>query len=239
MLIIELCCLCLEYLLRLLPPLFDWFIVCISIERAYIVMTNVQFTQLIRPARIRSTRCIIALIYLFNIVSTLHRPFHFALVGEPIRHSDRVRHPWCILHFHSNRWNIYEKFINIFHLLTPLLLNSISIVSFLFYKIRFQLTSSTTKTSKKQFCAILRYQLLKYKSVVISTLLIVILEMPRCLVTFFYACIIHRWHRPILLSVHLLSFLPLTALLFIYILPSPKYNQSLRALLLAWFSKNN
>lgn len=239
MLAIQICCLCLEYLLRLLPPLFDWFIVCISTERAYIVISNVQYSQLMRSNRVKFTHCIIVLIYLFNILSTLHRPFHLILVGEPIIHSDRIRHPWCILQFHSDRWNIYEKFINIFHLLAPLLLNLISIISFLCYKIKFQLTfSATTTSSNNKFCTILQNQLSKYKSVVISTFLIILLEIPRCIVTFFCACMVHQWHRSILVIVHLISFLPLTTLLFIFILPSPKYKQHLQALLLTCFRKN-
>ena len=236
---IKMCCICLEYLLCLLPPLFDRFIVCISMQRAYIVIHNVQFTQLVALNRTKLTYYIIVLIYLFNILSTLHRPFHLVLVGEPILYSERIRHLWCILQFNSNRWNIYEKFINIFHLFVPLLLNLISIISFLCYKIKFQLTLSTTTTSSnKNCCRTLQNQLSKYKTVFISTFLIILLEIPRCVVTLFYACITHQWHRSILLIVNLISFLPLTTLLFIFILPSPKYKQHLQALFLICFRKN-
>ena len=47
------------------------------------------------------------------------------------------------------------------------------------------------------------------------------MEIPRLILTFTLACIDKTWQR----YVYLISFLPLTGVVFIYVLPSPKYRK--------------
>jgi hypothetical protein len=74
----------------------------------------------------------------------------------------------------------------------------------------------------------MKEQLLKYKPLIISLLVILIFEIPRFVFTFTLACIEHSWQRYVQLAGYFISFLPLTGILFIYILPSPKYKKQLQ-----------
>ena len=223
-------CIILEYLVRLIPSLFDWFTVCISLERTYIVFSNTHSTSSITWRSTRITRLVIAATYLLNMATTMHRPFHMFLVGEPSLHSDRPRHPWCILRFSSNSWNTYEKFISIFHLVTPLMINLISITSFLVYKIKFQFTMAK-RNGPKSLCSVIRDQLVKYRPILIGTMVVILLELPRCVLTLVYGCVQSRWQRYLYLNVYLISYIPLIGIVLIYILPSPKYRQHCKFLL--------
>ena len=136
-------------------------------------------------------------------------------------------HPWCVLHLDSTSWNIYEKSLTLFHIIMPFICNLLSIVAFIFYKTRFELTSVTKDNKQSKFLA-MKKQIYKYKPIIVSPTVILILEFPRFVLTFTLACIDHAWQRYVYLIGYLISFLPLTGVLFIYILPSPKYREELQ-----------
>ena len=75
LLFIKISCISLEYLLRLIPSLFDWLTVCISIERAYTVIKDVQFTKVIALKTLKLSRWIILIViyikYFNNITSSI------------------------------------------------------------------------------------------------------------------------------------------------------------------------
>jgi hypothetical protein len=95
------------------------------------------------------------------------------------------------------------------------------------HTIYFELTSAIRKNKDTRF-VIMKEQLLKYKPLRISTIVIIILEIPHFVLTFTLACIEHAWQRYVYLAGYLISYLPLTGVLFIYILPSPKYKKQLQ-----------
>jgi hypothetical protein len=227
LLFIQISCISLEYSLRLIPSLFDWLTVCISIERAYTVFKDVQFTKLIALKTLKYSRWIILIVFLLNILTTLHRPFYLVLVDELTLNDEPAGHPCCVLDLASTSWNIYEKIINICHLIIPFILNLLSMIGFISHKTKFELKSGIRK-NKDTRIFIIKEQLLKYKPLTISPIVILILEIPRFVLTFILACIDHPWQRYVYLTGYFISFLPLTGVLFIYILPSPKYKNELQ-----------
>jgi uncharacterized membrane protein len=162
-----------------------------------------------------------------NILTTLHRPFYLVLVDELTLNDEPAGHPWCVLDLAATRWIIYEKVINICHLIIPFILNLLSVIGFILHKVNFELTSATRKNKDTRF-VIMKEQLLKYKPLIISPIIILILEIPRFVFTFTLACIEHPWQRYVHLVSYLISYLTLTGVLFIYILPSPKYKKQLQ-----------
>ncbi len=154
----------------------------------------------------------------------MHRPFYLGLVDAPTLNNRNKGHPWCVLNFKSTSWNIYEKFINIIHLVLPLILNLLSIILFLLRKTKSELRKTIRRPEGSKFHAS-KEQLLKYKPLLISTIIIIILEISRFVLTFVLACIEHTWQRYMYLTGYIISFLPLTGILFIYVIPSPKYKK--------------
>ena len=231
-LFIQINCILLEYLLRLVPSLFDWLTVCISIERAYTIIKDVQFTKIVALKTLKISRWIILSVFLLNILSTMHRPFYLILIDDDAAtlNNRKPGHPWCVLDFRSTSWNIYEKCINIIHLVVPLVLNSLSILLFLLRKIKFESKTATRKAESSKFF-ILKEQLLKYQPLLMGTLIVIILEIPRFVSTFALSCIERTWQRYVYLTGYLISFLPLTGILFIYVRPSPKYKKQLQTIM--------
>ncbi|CAF1685789.1 unnamed protein product, partial [Adineta ricciae] len=137
--LIKILCQLSEYFSRLLPSVFDWLTVCISIERTYTLIKDVHFTKLSALKTLKLSRWIILIVFLFNGFITLHRPFYFELIDEPTINGGKQGHPWCILDFKSASWDSYENFINIFQLIAPMILNLGSSLFFLLYKIKHEL----------------------------------------------------------------------------------------------------
>ena len=229
LLLVRVGCISLEYLLKLVPSLFDWLTICIAVERTYTVIKDVHFTKIVAMKTLKISRWIVLVVYITNIVTTLHRPFHLILVDEPGFDGEPQGHPWCVLDFGSSLWNVYDKAINVCHLIIPFILNMLSIIVFILQRTNFELTSTTRKTKASRY-TIIKEQLLKYKSVLIGTMSVIILEIPRLVLTFTLACIDKNWHRYMYLLGYLISFLPLVGLVFIYIIPSPKYNQQFKTI---------
>jgi len=216
-LLIKISCILLEYSIRLIPSLFDWLTVCISIERAYTVIKDIQFTKVIALKTLKFSRWIILIVFLLNILTTFHRSFHLVLVDQLTLNDEPQGHPYCVLDFASTSWNIYEKIINICHLIIPFILNLFSVISFILYKTKFELTSATRKKQDTRL-VIMKEQLLKYKLLIISPIVILILEIPRFVLIFTLACIKYPWERYTHLAGYITSFLPLLGVAFIYIL---------------------
>ena len=231
-------CILLEYSVRLIPSIFDWLTVCISIERAYIINKGVCFTSIIALKVLTLSRWIIGLVLLFNILTTLHRPFHLILVDEISFTGQTQGHPWCVLNFQSNAWNIYEKFINICHLVLPLILNVASIIFLIFKRATYELKSTMRKDKRTRFST-MKEQIVKYKPLIIGTMINVLLEIPRFISTFTLSCIEHAWQRYLYLAGYLLSFVPLSSILFIYIITSPKHHQELQITIKNIFSRKS
>jgi hypothetical protein len=122
-------------------------------------------------------------------------------------------------------------------LVLPLILNLLSIILFLLRKIKSELTTTLREAKSSKF-VILKEQLLKYKPVLIGTMIIIILEIPRFVLTFALACIEQTWQRYVYLTGYLISFLPLTGILFIYVIPSPKYKEQLRKIMKKIFPRS-
>ena len=219
-------CFVLEYCIRLIPSVFDWLIACVSIERAYVVIKDVRFTAATGQKALQLSRWVTLSIVLLNILTTLHRLFFFTLIGEPVVRGGHMRHPWCILQFNSRSWSIYEQFTNIFHLVVPFTLNLASTIFFLWVRTKLEL-KSTVKRTTGSFSFVLKEQMFKYKSMLISIGIILALELPRLVSTFAYGCIKTEWNRFVYLGIHYMSYLPMACIFVIYILPSPKYKSHL------------
>ena len=226
-LLVRIGCISLEYLLRLVPSLFDWLTVCISVERAYTLSKDIRFTKVFATKTLKISRLVILIVFLVNILTTLHRPFHLRLVDEPSFGHETQGHPWCVLDFDKTSWNTYEKVINLCHLLIPLILNILSIIIFLSYKVNFELKLDI-RENKANVYGVIKEQLLKYKALLISTTTIIILEIPRIVLTLTLACIDHPWQRYVYLIGYLISFLPLAGIVLIYVVPSPKYRKQFK-----------
>ena len=66
------------------------------------------------------------------------------------------------------------------------------------------------------------------KSFLIGPSFIICFSLPRLIVSFAFACIKHLWQQYLYLTGCLVSFIPLTGTIFIFVLPSPIYRKILK-----------
>ena len=215
-------CIILEYSLKYFPHVSDWLAAIIAIERAITVVKGVRFDK---GRSVRMSKFVIIIILLSVAISLIHIIFIYELVVNPFSMNSFS----CIKVMNSKITEIYEPTINIIQLICPVLIHIISILTFLITKARRKSFSLTYKKNaeKISFRQIFKEQLIAYKPFLIGPLFIICLSLPRLIVSFAFACIRHSWQQYLYLAGYLVSFIPLTGTIFIFVLPSPIYRKIL------------
>ncbi|CAF1546247.1 unnamed protein product, partial [Didymodactylos carnosus] len=215
-------CITLEFLLTILPSIYDWLTVCIACQRTITVVKGAHFDKTLSKKR---AKYVVLFVVLIVILSSLHKPFHRHLINDP--HSANG-HTWCVIKFHSKRLEKFDTCVNIIHLVVPFLINSVTTCIFLSSLTRRKSDLLRIKTSEASYKSVLTKQIVLYKSFIISPFLIVVLELSRLILSFVFACIKYPWQKYLYLVSYLIFSLPHTATLLIFIIPSQTYKQELK-----------
>jgi hypothetical protein len=113
---------------------------------------------------------------------------------------------------------------SIIHLVGPFLINLISTGLLIVYITAQKLTLHKDDS----FMVVLHQQIAHYKHLIISPTVLVILTLPRLIISLASLCIDTSWVHYVLLSGYFISFMPLTTTLLIFVWPSPIYKDALR-----------
>jgi hypothetical protein len=213
-------CIVLEFLLKYFPHVSDWFTVVVAIERAVTVVKGVSFDK---QRSVKRTKFVIIAVLLSVAITLIHTLFVFELVASPLS----LYRFSCTKVMNSRIVEIYEPTINIIQLIFPILIHTVSTLTFIINMTRRKSSSLTYKDDVKTitFRHILKEQLITYKPFIIGPLFIVCLSLPRLIVSFVLACIKHSWRQYLYLAGYLVSFVPLAGTFFIFVLPSPTYRK--------------
>jgi hypothetical protein len=213
-------CQCLEYTLILLPNLFNWLSACVSIERTLAVVRGAYFNHQ-TSIRVAKRLCIILVIVLAGL--TVHEPLSRQLIEDP-----RLgRYTWCIAQFKSVHWRTLASVLSIIHLLGPFLVNLFS-TGILIVAISRQKINVQKNKNPQTFTVVLHQQIARYKHLIISPVVLLILALPRLIITLGSLCIDTTWRNYIFLAGYFISFIPFMTTLFIFIIPAPVYQDELK-----------
>lgn len=216
-------CQCLEYGLIILPNLSNWLSACVSIERTYAVACGALFDKQ-SSIRMAKYLCLLLLIVLAGI--TVHEPISRQLIEDP-----RLgRYTWCVTKFHSDSWQKLASILSITHLIGPFLVNVLSTGGLIVILARQRSTIRKGKTIKA-FSTVLRKQIIHYKHLIISPMVLLILNLPRLVISLGSLCVDTSWRNYVFLAGYLISFIPFTATFLIFILPAPLYQDEFKAFL--------
>lgn len=213
-------CRCLEYTLILSPNLSNWLSACVSIERTLAVVRGGRFNH---QTSIRAAKylCIILVIVLGGL--TVHEPLSRQLIEDP-----RLgRYTWCIAQYKSVPWRALASTLSIIHLLGPFLINFFSTCILVVAISRQKINVRKTK-NPQAFTVVLHEQIARYKHLIISPIVLLILASPRLIITLGSLCIDTTWRNYIFLAGYIISFIPFMTTLFIFIIPSPVYQDELK-----------
>jgi hypothetical protein len=212
-------CISMEFILRSLPAIGDWLSACVAIERTSVVLKGVTFNK---NKSKQMARWIIIGVIAFTIGSFIHDPIHRRLFNDE-EEDERI---WCIVRY-STILQIFDSIIHIFHFIIPFSINLISAIVIIINTARTH-SNARKKQSYKQY---LREQFDKQKHLILSPIILVILAIPRLIISFLSGCMKSGRDPWLFLFGYFISFLPPLLIPIIFILPSEIYRKELQIVL--------
>ena len=174
--------------------------------------------------RMAKCLCIVFLVVLAGM--TVHEPLTRHLIEDP-----RLgRYTWCIAKYSSIQWKTLASTLSILHLIGPFFVNLLSTTILLVIIARQKLTVQKDQIDRT-FSVMLRKQAAHYKQLIISPTILLILALPRLVISLGSLCIDTSWRNYVFLAGYFISFMPFTATLVIFIIPAPVYRDELKVCL--------
>jgi hypothetical protein len=165
-------CISQDYLVQSLITIEDWLSVCVSIERLVLVTRHDNRTK---KKTLQYARWIIPCLCLVILLSFLHDPLNRQLIDDEDDHRT-----WCIIKY-SSSIKIYDSIIRIIHFVIPFIINFICALIMIINIARSHSNARKNKTYKQY----LREQFNEHKHLIISPFILVILSLPRLIISFF------------------------------------------------------
>ena len=212
-------CISMDFLLRSIVAMTDWFFDCVSTERMITIILNVKFSK---TKSTRAAKWVILVLPIFTIGSMIHDPIRRRLIDD-----EEEKRTWCIVRY-TSALEIFNSMINIFHFLLPFLLNIISPIGIIV------VASRRRASVKKQQTYIehLKEQFRHHYHLLISSITLVILALPRLIMAFTSGCMKSARDPTLFLTGYFIPFIPS---LLIFVLPSETYkNEFARTMSRIW-----
>ncbi|CAF1485590.1 unnamed protein product [Adineta steineri] len=205
-------CILTDVLLKILLTYGDWLYAAVAIERALSAIQGVHFNK---SKSKYIAKYIIPIILLSISISYIHDPISRRLFND-----DDEQRTWCILEY-STSLKTYDKFINVFHVLTPFIINILSAIC-----ITIQVFRIRVKTKKKSaYKKILYAQIQQNKHLLISPSVLILLSIPRLIISFLSGCMESIRTPWLYLTGYYISFIPPLLIIILFILPSKTYKE--------------
>ncbi|CAF0778639.1 unnamed protein product [Adineta ricciae] len=235
-----------EPLLKLFLYYDTWLNACIAIERAGRVFSGVNFD---RNKSKRIVQCIIFILPLCIMASLIHEPLHRNMFEyntetgkayvnksdsplfdvrnktfiDTIYQSTTQRQFWCVVRY-SSSIQYYNTGILYFHLIIPFLANLFSALFIIFQTARQRSTAQTNQSLQEHF----RQQLHEHKHLIISPIILLILTMPRLIISSLSGCKRTSKNIWIYLMAYFFSFTPSIFTFVIFVIPSSLYMKNFK-----------
>jgi hypothetical protein len=190
-----------EPLLKLFLYIDNWLNGCVAGERAFAVFKGISFNK--KQSK-QMAKWIIMCVILLNIILFLPQIIYLHLF-EDLK-EDRT---WCVVHY-SSLLNNYSSFIQFFHFFSPFLLNLFSAI---FIIIR---TTRQRILIHDRFTNHFKSKLNQHKHLLISPIILMILSLPRLIISLTLTCQKSSKYFWLNLSEYFISFLPSILIFFCF-----------------------
>ncbi|CAF1026336.1 unnamed protein product [Adineta steineri] len=162
-----------DFLLKTFLAIGDWLNACVTIERAVTVVKGIHFKKSLSK---KFAKWIILFLFLCITMTSIQDPLHRHLVEDK-----EEQRTWCITKYSTAVRNFNSAMI-LFHFLAPFLLNFISALVIITALARTRLTTHTHLS----YIQHLQNQLREQKHLLISPTILVILALPRLIISFLW-----------------------------------------------------
>ena len=218
-------CRSIEVILKFSFYLDAWFNACVAVERAVNVFKRVNFDK--KKSKYFARRII--LILPFCIIGTL---MHELVYRELFVYQSKTnntdegvteRYVSCVTHYSPAVQN-YNTTILFFHLVVPFLANLLSALFIIFGGARQRSVARTGKT----FSEHVREQFSEHKHLIISPVILLLLSIPRLIISLLSGCVKTSENLWLYLSAYFISFIPSMLIFLIFVAPSELYMRAFK-----------
>ncbi|CAF1349478.1 unnamed protein product [Adineta steineri] len=152
--------------------------------------------------------------------SIIHEPIHRELheVNTETNKVDINR--WCLTRY-SPSVQQYNTIILFFHLIGPCIINLGSALFIIFGSAQQRSTAQTSRTPREH----IYNQFSEHKQLLISPIILLILSLPRLIMSMLSECINPSNHRLLFIFGYFISFTPSMLIFIIFVLPSALYRK--------------
>jgi len=222
MLFLQIQCYSLDFLIRMCLSLDQWFNASVASERA---LTTIQGAKFNKKKSVIMSKRIICFLIIFVILTSIHDPLSRHIIIEDNENEDQyqIKRIWCIARYGSTL-EVYNSFIHTIHFCGPFLFNFISSIILIVKKSRQHQNLHPDQSYK----TILRKQFQEHKHILIAPLVLVILALPRLILTYIRTCMQSEKDAWLYLCGYFISFVPSMLTFIIFILPSKFYKKQFR-----------
>ena len=218
-------CVSLEVILKFFLYLDGWLNACVAVERAMHVIKGVNFDK--KKSKHFARRIIFILP--FCIISTLMHELLYRklLVYQPKTEETSEdmaeRYISCVTHY-SPAVQDYNTTILFFHLVVPFLINLCSALFIIFGAAR----QRTVARTGQSFNEHVREQFKEHKQLVISPMILLLLSIPRLIISLLPDGVKVSENLWLYLSTYLVSFIPSMLIFLIFVVPSEFYMKTFK-----------
>jgi hypothetical protein len=238
-------CVSIEPVLKLFVYLDAWLNACIAVERAVNVSKGVHFDK--KKSK-RIARWIIIILPFFIMGTLIHEPIYRKLlevnieknktegkkdvdqteVGQAARNATE-KHVWCLTRY-SRSVQEYNTAILFFHLIVPFTANLFSALFIIFGAARQRSKVRTKQTYREH----VHEQLKQHKQLVISPVILLVLSLPRLIISLLSGCLKMSRYLWLYLCGYFISFTPSMLIFVVFVLPSDLYMKKFKESLGSW-----
>jgi hypothetical protein len=199
----------------------QWLNACVASERAYTIIKGASFSK--KKSK-RTAKFVIILLVIVIAGTSIHDPISRDLIDEESNDDvDNVKRTWCIVNYGSIL-KFYNSMINTIHFFGPFIINMISTIIVITKKSRQQANIHKQRAYKE----ILIEQLKQNKHLLTAPIVLVILALPRIIITFVSKCMKSTDDVWLFLVGYFISFVSPMLTFTIFILPSKFYKKEFR-----------
>jgi len=212
-------CMFIEPLLKILLYIDNWLNGCIAVERAIAVFRGIHFNK--KQSKSAAKR-VILLIICVNVVLLIPQLSYIHLFND-----EKEKRTWCVV-IYSSILHIYNTFLLFFHFLIPFLINMFSAIFIIILTARQRTTTQTNQLYLKQF----KNKLNQHKHLLISPIILILLSLPRLIISFKLDCKKSSKHFWLYLIGYFVSFMPSVFVFVVFVLPSTIFKKSFKQAIL-------
>jgi hypothetical protein len=201
-----------EFFLKGIFNVSDWLSACVSIERVFSAIKGIKFDK---AKSKRYAKYLIVIVYLIVLLSYIHDPIH-----RELKDDKEEKRSWCIVNY-SSAFTLFNSIINIIHAGIPFLINFFSAFIIIIVVARQRSIAQKKQTYKEHFLEQLRH----HKHLILTPFILVILVLPRLIISFVSGCMKSAREPWLFLIGYYISFIPPVLTFFIFVLPSEVFTK--------------